>query len=75
MRILFCNMILAVKVRINLFTRVQKSTKKNFFKEIEADLLKGELRKKREEKRQERLKQLESKHNNKQNLKLGAKKL
>jgi len=38
-------------------------------------LIKEEMRKKREERKQERIKQLESKRNNKQSLKLGGKRL
>ncbi|XP_060846657.1 N-terminal kinase-like protein isoform X2 [Rhopalosiphum padi] len=41
----------------------------------EAELIKEEMRKKREERKQERIKQLESKRNNKQSLKLGGKRL
>ncbi|XP_025409122.1 N-terminal kinase-like protein [Sipha flava] len=44
-------------------------------KKVEADALKEEMRKKREERKLERIKQLELKRNSKQTLKLGAKKL
>jgi len=44
-------------------------------KKAEAELIKEEMRKKREERKQERIKQLESKRNNKQSLKLGGKRL
>ncbi|KAF0766310.1 N-terminal kinase-like protein isoform X1 [Aphis craccivora] len=44
-------------------------------KKAEAELLKEEMRKKREERKQERIRQLESKRNNKQSLKLGGKRL
>ncbi|XP_026816628.1 N-terminal kinase-like protein [Rhopalosiphum maidis] len=44
-------------------------------KKAEAELIKEEMRKKREERKQERIRQLESKRNNKQSLKLGGKRL
>ncbi|XP_001949439.2 N-terminal kinase-like protein isoform X1 [Acyrthosiphon pisum] len=44
-------------------------------KKAEAELIKEEMRKKREERKQERIKQLESKRSNKQSLKLGGKRL
>ncbi|XP_015376715.1 PREDICTED: N-terminal kinase-like protein [Diuraphis noxia] len=44
-------------------------------KKAEAELIKEEMRKKREERKQERIKQLESKRSSKQSLKLGGKRL